>query len=148
MLERNALLGGEESGGYALRGHIPERDGSMAALFILQMMAMRKQPLSNILDSLYRKVGYHAFRRDDLRLPKEKMAEVLDMLKNRPLKTIAGRSVERILTIDGFKFFLSDGSWLLLRPSGTEPLFRVYVEAPSENAVDEILKKAKRRLLR
>jgi len=148
MLERDALLGGEESGGYALRGHIPERDGSMAALFILQMMAMRKQPLSKILDSLYRKVGYHAFRRDDLRLPKEKMGAVLDMLKNRPLKTIAGRSVERILTIDGFKFFLSDGSWLLLRPSGTEPLFRVYVEAPSENAVDEILKKAKRQLLR
>ncbi len=148
MLEREVLIGGEESGGYSMKGHIPERDGSLAALLILQMMAMRKKPLSQIREELYKKIGYHAFRREDSRLTPEKMETVLDKLNSKQVKSIAGRKVERTLTIDGFKYFMEDGSWLLLRPSGTEPLFRVYVEAPSDEALDEIMDKAKRQLLR
>jgi alpha-D-glucose phosphate-specific phosphoglucomutase len=148
MLERDVLIGGEESGGYGIKGHIPERDGSMAALYILQMLAIRRQPLSQILNELYRKVGYHAFRREDFHLTPQRMSEVLDKLRSKPPKTIAGRPVDRLLTIDGFKFSLRDGSWILLRPSGTEPLFRVYVEGASDEAVEEILTKARRQLLR
>jgi len=148
MLERDVLIGGEESGGYGIKGHIPERDGSAAALYILQMLAMRKKPLSEILSELYRMVGYHAFRREDFRLPPDRMTRVLKRLRSKPVKTLAGRSVDRVLTIDGFKFFLRDGSWILLRPSGTEPLFRVYVEGPSDEAVEEVLAKARRQLLR
>ena len=148
MLERDVLIGGEESGGYSVKGHIPERDGSLAALLILEMMAMRKKPLSQIREELYKKVGYHAFRREDSRLTPEKMETVLDRLRSKPVRSIAGRTVERTLTTDGFKFFMEDGSWLLLRPSGTEPLFRVYVEAPSDEALDEIMTKAQRQLLR
>ncbi len=148
MLERDVLIGGEESGGYSVKGHIPERDGSLAALLILEMMAMRKKPLSQIREELYKKIGYHAFRREDSRLTPEKMETVLDRLRSKPVRSIAGRTVERTLTTDGFKFFMEDGSWLLLRPSGTEPLFRVYVEAPSDEALDEIMTKAQRQLLR
>lgn len=147
MLERDVLIGGEESGGYGVKGHIPERDGSLAALLVLQMMATRKRPLSEILGELYGKVGYHAFRREDFLLDHEKMASVLRRLRSGPVKSIAGRAVERVLTIDGFKFFLRDGSWILLRPSGTEPLFRVYIEGPSDEVVEEILAKAKKQLL-
>lgn len=148
MLERDVLIGGEESGGYGVKGHIPERDAALAALYILQMLAMRKRRLSEMLQDLYQKVGYHVYRRQDFRLKPKKMVEVLDRLRSKPVKIIAGRAVERVLTIDGFKFFLGDGSWIMLRPSGTEPLFRVYVEGPSDEAVEEIMTKAKRQLLR
>ncbi len=139
MIETDAILGGEESGGYAFRGHIPERDGILAGLFFVDMIVKEGRPLSEILRALEAEVGAHAYARHDIHLSRDtypaERRRVLDALAaNRP-REVAGVAVERVRDDDGFKFFLRDGSWVLLRASGTEPLIRVYSEAASPEGV-------------
>ena len=140
MMETNALLGGEESGGFAVRGHIPERDGILIGLLFADMMVKTGKPVSRILADLELRVGPHAYARHDIHLPRETYAadrkRILDTLEKNEPQVIAGVAVQRVRSDDGFKFYLSDGSWVLLRASGTEPLIRVYAEAPDRDAVD------------
>jgi phosphomannomutase len=140
MMEVDAVLGGEESGGFAVRGHIPERDGILAGLYFADMIVKEGKPLSEILAALESEVGPHAYARHDIHMPRETYESdrqrVLKTLEERAPRTVAGRNVERLRDDDGFKFFLDDGSWVLLRTSGTEPLIRIYSEAGSSEDVD------------
>lgn len=139
MIETDAVLGGEESGGFAIRGHIPERDGILCGLFFADMIVREGRPLSEILRALETEVGPHAYARHDHHLPRDtyetERGRVLETLAASAPREVAGVAVERVRDDDGFKFFLADGSWVLLRASGTEPLVRVYAEAGSEDEV-------------
>jgi phosphomannomutase len=143
MIELDAVLGGEESGGFGFRGHIPERDGILAGLFFADMVVSTGKPLSRLLAELQQRVGPHHYARHDLRLPRatydQDRRRVLETLGANAPRTIAGRDVVRTRDDDGFKFYLDDGSWVLLRTSGTEPLIRVYAEAADEEAVEQRL---------
>jgi len=143
MMEVEAVLGGEESGGYAVRGHIPERDGILAGLFFADMIMRDGRPLSEILAALECEVGPHAYARHDIKMPRETYdsdrRRVLQTLGERAPRILAGRNVDRMRDDDGFKFYLDDGSWVLLRTSGTEPLIRVYSEAGTREEVESRL---------
>ncbi len=140
MMETGAVIGGEESGGYAIKGHIPERDGVLVGLCFADMMVRTGRTVSQLLADLEAKVGPHAYARHDIHLVRDTYDEdrkrILETLGERQPKMIAGVDVERVRDDDGFKFFLKDGSWVLLRTSGTEPLIRVYAEAPTPEDVE------------
>jgi phosphomannomutase len=143
MMEKNALLGGEESGGFAFRGHIPERDGILSGLMIADMIVDYQLPLSGILAHLFELVGPHAYDRHDIRFDRdgyeERKKETYRRLQQDAPTELAGSRVVRTRDDDGFKFYLDDGSWALVRMSGTEPLMRVYSEAPTRDRVNELL---------
>jgi phosphomannomutase len=143
MVSTNAILGGEESGGFGFRGHIPERDGVLAGLYFADMIVRRQMPLSAILATLYEKVGPHAYNRRDIRTDREGYDDLKRRTYERfaadPPGEIAGRKVERIRDDDGFKFYFGDGAWVLIRFSGTEPLMRVYSEAATQSEVEELI---------
>jgi phosphomannomutase len=150
LAEVNGILAGEESGGFAFRGHIPERDGVLSGVFFADMIVEYGTPLSKILDHLIELVGPHAYARHDLHLDRQeyaaRRAELYGRLEKDPPTEIAGGRVVRSRTDDGFKYYLDDGSWVLVRFSGTEPLIRVYSEAPSQARVDQLLAALEERL--
>ena len=140
MLETDAIIGGEESGGYAFRGHLPERDGILAGLMFLDLMRQTGKRPTELLDTLFDLVGPHYYDRWDVRYPAERRDEIRANVANARPTEIAGFPVERIDTTDGWKFHLGNGGgWLLIRFSGTEPLIRVYTETTREDKVEEIL---------
>lgn len=139
MMKKNAIIGGEESGGYGFRGHVPERDGILAGLYFLDFMAKTKKTPSQLLDYLYSKVGPHYYDRRDFHISAAKRQTILQRLSSSPPNYIAGSRVAKTDTTDGFRFFLGDASWLLLRFSGTEPLVRIYAEADSPEKVKATL---------
>jgi phosphomannomutase len=143
MIETKAVLGGEESGGFGFRGHIPERDGILAGLFFADMIIKTGKPLSAILEGLYEKVGPHAYDRKDITQPREGYDELkkrtYEEFSEHPPEELDGRKVVRTRSDDGFKFYFEDGSWALVRFSGTEPLMRVYSEAPTKEEVDSLI---------
>jgi len=140
MMETDAVLGGEESGGFAIKGHIPERDGILIGLLFADMIVKLGQPLSQILAGLEKRVGPHAYSRHDIHLNRETYDQdrkrILHTLETHEPTEVAGVKVERIRSDDGFKFYLADGSWVLLRASGTEALVRIYSEAADQAAVE------------
>ena len=144
MMETNALLGGEESGGFAVRGHIPERDGILVGLLFADMMVKSGKTISQLLAGLEERVGPHAYARHDIHLPRDTYEadrkRVLETLEKNEPQEVAGVPVQRVRADDGFKFYLADGSWVLLRASGTEPLIRVYSEAADADAVQARLR--------
>jgi phosphomannomutase len=138
MLETNAMLGGEESGGYAFRGHVPERDGILAGLYILDMMVKLDQKPSDLLKTLFQKVGEHYYDRIDTPFSGDRDSRQQAILNNTPSQ-IGGLKVINLDTTDGFKFNLEDGGWMLIRFSGTEPIMRVYCETTHKERVKAIL---------
>ncbi len=144
MIESDAMIGGEESGGYAFRGHVPERDGILAGLFFLDFMVKTNLKPSQLLARLFARVGAHHYDRVDMVVEPGVKERVLKRLTTRAPKNIAGLDVVKTLTSDGFKFILKDGSWLLIRFSGTEPLIRVYSEALSPKLLHAILADGRR----
>lgn len=138
MLETNAMIGGEESGGYAFQGNVPERDGILAGLFILDMMVKLQRKPSQLIDLLYSKVGPHYYDRVDRSFTGSRQDREQRILSADP-KIIGGLNVVGLDTTDGFKFKLEDGGWMLIRFSGTEPIMRVYCETTNQDRVDAIL---------
>jgi len=138
MLETNAMLGGEESGGYAFRGHVPERDGILAGLYFLDMMVRLGQKPSELLETLFKKVGAHYYDRIDTPFTGDRISRELSII-NSKLTHIGGVKVTNLDTTDGFKFNLEDGGWMLIRFSGTEPIIRVYCETTHPEKVKAIL---------
>lgn len=138
MLETNAMLGGEESGGYAFRGHVPERDGILAGLYILDMMVRLGQKPSELINTLFSKVGAHYYDRIDKPFTGDRNSREQSILNNKPDR-IGGFKVTSLDTTDGFKFNLEDGGWMLIRFSGTEPIMRVYCETTHQDKVKAIL---------
>lgn len=139
FLETNALIGGEESGGYAFRGNVPERDGILGGLYFLDMMVKLKKTPSQLIDLIFSIVGAHYYDRIDTRFSGDRKAREELILSAKPA-TIGGLKVTDLNTTDGFKFSLEDGGWLLIRFSGTEPIMRVYCETTHEDRVQAILK--------
>ena len=144
MIEKNALIGGEESGGYGFRGHIPERDGILAALYFFDFMVKTGKTPSQLLDYLYSKVGHHYYDRMDFHILSSQRETIISRLGSASPETIAGVKMTKIDTTDGFRFFLADDSWVLIRLSGTEPLVRIYAEAESEEKVTKLLEEGKK----
>ncbi|MEN6410716.1 MAG: hypothetical protein ABFD44_13520 [Anaerolineaceae bacterium] len=138
MLETDAMIGGEESGGYAFRGNVPERDGILAGLYFLDMMVRLKRKPSELLQLLFEKVGPHYYDRVDTRFSGDRAAREKAILSAKP-QTIGGFKVLGLNNTDGFKFLLDDGGWLLIRFSGTEPIMRVYCETTKKDQVQAIL---------
>ncbi len=139
MMQEDALLGGEESGGYGFRGHVPERDGILAGLYFLDLMARTGQRPSELLKQLYAKVGPHFYDRSDVEFDQSQRAAILERLATANPVKVAGLAVTGTNTIDGFLYNLEGGGWLLIRFSGTEPLMRIYCEVPSEELVPQVL---------
>jgi alpha-D-glucose phosphate-specific phosphoglucomutase len=139
FLQHNALIGGEESGGYSFRGHVPERDSLSAGLYIIDFMLQTGKTPSQLIDYLYSKVGPHYYDRIDLHFPAEAREQIIERVRKDSPTAISGISVSRTDNIDGFRYFLADNSWLLIRFSGTEPIMRVYSEASDPEQVKKIL---------
>jgi len=143
FLEVDAIIGGEESGGYAFRNNVPERDGILGNLLMLDFMVKTGKKPSELLAWLFEKVGPHYYDRIDTHLDPEEYPrirqEVTAHLVAHPPKELDGSPVIKSRTDDGFKYYLADGSWLLIRFSGTEPLMRVYTETDSPERVKRLL---------
>ncbi len=139
MLETDAMIGGEESGGYAFRNHVPERDGIVAGLFLMDFVVQTGKKPSQLLDHLFELVGPHYYERIDTDFPEEQRAAILQRLRDAKPGEIAGLRVTGINTMDGFKYLLDDGGWLVIRFSGTEPIMRFYVETTRDSRRQEIL---------
>ena len=138
MLETDAMIGGEESGGFAFRGNVPERDGILAGLYIMDMMVKLNKKPSELLELLFSKIGPHYYDRIDSRFSGDRKKKEEKILSTKP-ESIAGLKVTGLNTIDGYKFSLEDGGWLLIRFSGTEAILRVYCETTHEDKVQSIL---------
>lgn len=145
MLTTPVLIGGEESGGVGYGTHIPERDALLSALYVLEAVVESGQDLSDLYAQLQDKTGFHSeYDRIDLPLANmEARAQLITALDNDPLREIAGKQVTDCNPMDGYKFRLEDGSWLLIRFSGTEPVLRLYCESSTLDRVQEILAWAK-----
>ncbi len=143
MLQGKAQMGGEESGGIGFVDHVIERDGLLTGILLLEIMAVTGRTLSEIYAQLCKDIRPYEFIRLDLVVQKEIMIRAMEKLSQDTPKEWMKKKVERLQTIDGFKFYLEDGSWLLIRPSGTEPLFRLYAEAESLNASQSLLDEAR-----
>ena len=139
MQEKDALIGGEESGGYGFRGHVPERDAVLAGLYFLDFMVSTGKTPSQLLEYLFSKVGPHYYNRRDFHFPEEKRQSIIEHILQHKPDAISGSALVRFDTTDGFRFTLEDSSWLLIRFSGTEPLLRIYTETDSPERVEQIL---------
>lgn len=144
MHAEDAVIGGEESGGYGFRGHVAERDGIMASLYFLDFMLRTGKKPSELLAYLYSKVGPHYYQRIDAEFPAAERQAIIKRLQDNPPGTIEGVKVNKLDTADGFRYILEDNSWLLIRFSGTEPVLRIYAESSSEARVKKLLEAGKK----
>lgn len=139
MVNEKLIAGGEESGGLAVAGHIPERDGVWIGLLIMEFMAKTGKSMQELIQEVYAKVGAFKFDRDDLHIDNDKKWAIMDLCKEDKIKSIGGRPIIKIEKIDGYKFYVADDSWVMIRPSGTEPVLRVYAQAADHSGVRKIL---------
>lgn len=140
MVEQDVLVGGEESGGIATKGHIPERDGIWMGLIIWEFMAKSGKSLDDLINEVYAIVGPFKFERSDLHLTEALKDKIVANCENNAYDHFGKYKVQEVGTLDGFKYFLDDKRWVMIRPSGTEPVLRTYAEAPTLEEVREILK--------
>ncbi|MEZ5002265.1 MAG: phosphoglucomutase/phosphomannomutase family protein [Chitinophagales bacterium] len=139
MINEDVLLGAEESGGIAVKGHIPERDGIWTALLLLEFMAKTGKKLTELIDEVYEITGPFSFHRDDLHISEALKQEIIANCEAGKYTSFGQYTVKEAETIDGYKFHLDDDSWVMIRPSGTEPVLRVYSESSSMEKVKSIL---------
>ncbi|OLE53119.1 MAG: phosphoglucomutase [Acidobacteria bacterium 13_1_20CM_3_53_8] len=144
--EDKIILGGEESAGMSIKGHYPEKDGILACLLAAEAVAARGASLKDQLEALYARVGRLESGRIGIRLTPDVQASLAEKLKQDP-NDIGGRPIERTNRTDGVKFIFADGSWLLMRPSGTEPLVRIYAERESKKDLEVLLEQGRKYLL-
>lgn len=140
MLKGNVLLGFEESGGIGFPALMPERDGIAAGMMLLELLATEKSPVNELLRRLEKQFGPHHYQRLDTHFPLEKRAALMDYCKNNPPARLAGSPFERLTSYDGVKFTARDGSWLMLRGSGTEPILRIYAESKTPAAAAKLIR--------
>ena len=140
MMSEDVLIGGEESGGISFKGHIPEGDGPAMGLLLIEMVTASKKSLNELVNELLEDVGPVFYKRTDLRLKRPvAKAEMTDLLTRQAPAEIGSEKVTEISTQDGVKYILADDSWLLIRPSGTEPVLRVYAEGRTGDMVKDLL---------
>lgn len=139
MTQEDVVVGGEESGGLAVKGHIPERDGVWMGLLIFEFMAKTGKSIKELIQDIYDIVGPFNCDRDDLHVKQAEKESIIATCKDNPYQSFGKYTVQSIETVDGFKFNLSDNEWVMIRPSGTEPVLRVYAQAPTPADVRSIL---------
>ena len=139
MQKGDVLLGFEESGGIGFPGHIPERDGILAGLALLELLATEKTSVNRLLAKLERKFGSHRYDRLDTHFPLQKRAKLMKYCATNPPAKLAGSPVNEVKTFDGVKYIAANGAWLMLRGSGTEPILRIYAEAKSDAAAKKLI---------
>ncbi len=139
MVTEDVIVGGEESGGIAVKGHIPERDGIWMGLIIWEFMAKSGKTLDELVDEVYAIVGSFKYERNDLHITEELKQQIIENCKNNVYKSFGKYEVKEVQTLDGFKYILDDDRWMMIRPSGTEPVLRNYAEAPTLAEAREIL---------
>ncbi|PYS87811.1 MAG: phosphoglucomutase [Acidobacteria bacterium] len=144
--EDKIILGGEESAGLSIRGHYPEKDGIIACLLAAEAVAVRKKSLTEQLEDLYQRVGKLESGRIGVKLDDAVAAKLKEKLAEEP-DHIAGRKVQKINRLDGVKFLFADDAWILMRPSGTEPMVRIYAESEHKEDLAELLEAGRRYLL-
>jgi len=147
MLKEDVLLGGEESGGIAIKGHIPERDGIWMGLVIWEFMAKSGKSLRDLIREVYDIVGPFSFERSDLHIREEVKQKVLQNCRQGKYNAFGNYKVSRVEDLDGYKYFFDNGDWLMIRASGTEPVLRTYAESSSREAAFAILKAGEKTLL-
>jgi phosphomannomutase len=140
------VMGAEESGGFTMRGHVPEKDGVLACLLVAEMVAATKMSIKELLKDLHQDVGTHLSRRINIHAEPALVSSLRDRFSTKPPVEINGLHVHRIVDLDGFKFIFQGGSWLGVRFSGTEPIVRLYLEAATNEQLD-VLAKAGQSLL-
>jgi phosphomannomutase len=138
-LEKQVLIGGEESGGIGFRGHIPERDGLLAGLMLLEMLAVERKSVTQLARGIAKEFGARAYDRVDIHYPLERRFPLLEKLQQEPPAKLLRSPLREVKTFDGVKFVAADDSWLQFRASGTEPILRIYAEGESENEVSRLL---------
>jgi phosphomannomutase len=144
MMQEDILIGGEESGGISFKGHIPEGDGPIMGLLLVEMIAESRKTLRELVDDLLAEVGPAFYERTDLRLSRPvAKSEMIEFLTSQAPKEIGGQGVQDVSQRDGVKYIMADDSWLLIRPSGTEPVLRVYVEARTREMVKALMEYGK-----
>lgn len=139
MLDEDVLVGGEESGGIAVKGHLPERDGIYIGVMIMEMMARTGKKLTELVQEIYDLVGSFSFQRRDLHLPEAQKLAIVERMQNDPYTQIGSYAVSKVEDLDGFKFDLPDEQWVMIRPSGTEPVLRIYAEGPTREHAEAVL---------
>ncbi len=147
MVNEDVLVGGEESGGIAIKGHIPERDGIWMGLTIWEFMAKSGRSLNELIEEVYAITGSFFFDRDDLHIDEPLKQRVLANCKAGAYNSFGEFSVQKMDDLDGFKYFFDDNTWMMIRASGTEPVLRVYAEAADAASTRKILDAAKKVLL-
>jgi phosphomannomutase len=144
ILKGGVLLGFEESGGIGFPGHIPERDGIAAGLVLLEMLAMERKPLKVLLSELEKDFGPHRYARIDTTFPLEKRSALMSLCSEHPPTRLLKSKLAMVKAYDGVKFIAQDGSWLMLRGSGTEPILRIYAEAKTDEDAQALLRQGVR----
>jgi phosphomannomutase len=139
MLKGGVLLGAEESGGIGFPGHVPERDGILAGLMLLELLATERASINKLIANLEKQFGPHCYGRIDTHYPLEKRAGLMDFCAKNPPAKLLRSPLRKVDAYDGVKFTADDGSWLMLRGSGTEPILRIYAETSSEAGVGKLL---------
>jgi phosphomannomutase len=139
MLTRDVLIGGEESGGIGIKGHLPERDGILNSLLLAEVMADKNRTLGELVQQLSEEFGAHCYDRVDLEIDKDAAQLIVRRLGQKPLKRLSGLKVTSVEDLDGVKMWFGDSTWLLVRASGTENVLRLYAEAPSRDQVKTLL---------
>lgn len=139
MLNENVLVGGEESGGIAVAGHVPERDGIYIGLMILEMMAVTGKKLTELVQEIYDVVGSFSYQRNDLHLTDPQKQAAVAMCRDRSFTAFGEYKINEIEELDGWKFRLDNEQWIMIRPSGTEPVLRVYAESSDKESVNKLL---------
>jgi phosphomannomutase len=140
MVRESVMLAGEESGGIAVETHIPERDGIWMGLILVEFMARTSKSLQELVQEVYDIVGAFVFKRNDLRISVEQKEAAIASCREGSISSVGDRAVLRVEDLDGWKFILDEDTWVMVRPSGTEPVLRIYVEAPNESIADEVLR--------
>lgn len=140
MIKGGVLLGAEESGGIGFAGHIPERDGILAGMMLLELLATEKVSVNKLLANLEKRFGPHRYARIDIHFPLEKRPALMEFCKNNPPTKLLNSSVTDVKSFDGVKFISDDGSWLMVRGSGTEPILRIYAESKTDEGARKLLK--------
>jgi phosphomannomutase len=144
MREHDVLIGGEESGSVGFKGWIPERDGLLAGLLLLEFLACEGKPVREIMAGMDAEFGASRYARADISYPLEKRAPLMRWLRENPLQNLLGSPLACVKDFDGVKMEARDGAWLMLRGSGTEPVLRIYAEAGEQSRANSLIELGRR----